>query len=281
MRELFTTDVRVEVAASAEQVRAAVLDLSTWPQVHLRTVHVEYREKHENEDLVEIWTGTGDGLVKSRRIRRRWAPDSARIEFAHETGDGREDGMRGCWTVEPRPDGTTLAGMLHEFTVAEDAMATTGDLVTSLERGSRDFLGALKHAVENRAEIVRLTTTVRSSGFVAGPARTAYDFLARRGSDVGPAIAGGPPGPALARVLVPPNRIAYKQLRLPETVEAHVGRWTLTENQGGVLVRADQVVRFAPDAAETREELRKTLTAEQADRLHAVKAHVESLTGSR
>ncbi|MFD2468859.1 SRPBCC family protein [Amycolatopsis silviterrae] len=277
MKKTFTTDVRIEIAAAAGQVRAALLDMAAWPSVHRRTVHAEYRERHDREDLVEVWAANGDGLVNSRLIRRKWEPGSSRIEFASETDDART----GRWTVEPQPDGTTLVGMLHEFAVAEEDLPKTGALVTGLERGSRDYLGTLKRAVENRAEIARLTTTVETSQFVAGPAGAVYAFLSRRAADVGPAIEGGAPGPVLARVLLPPNEIAYKQLRLPDSVEAHLGRWTLTEHRDGVLVRASQLVRLAPgdlDAAgivAAQEKLRVALSAEQADRLRAVKAHVE------
>jgi aromatase len=275
-----TTDHSITVAAPAREVYALIEDVLRWPVIFGPTVHVERLDSAGNEERLRIWAFAGEG-VRSWESRRRLDPEGLRVEFGQATPPYPVATMGGEWRVSEGPDGGALVEFGHSFTAVGDDPSTLDRIEEVVDRNSRAELESLRVAAELRHRLGDLVVSFSDDVPIEGTQEVMYDVLARaeawpkilphvsrldlREEDDGVQFmemdtreGGGEDVHTTrsVRVCLPPDRIVYKQIGLPDFLTAHVGEWSLREGPHGgvashtVILKEEAITRLlGPDGS--------------------------------
>ncbi|MER6471604.1 aromatase/cyclase [Streptomyces collinus] len=249
------TSHRVEIAAPAGIVYGFLADAERWPLFFAPNVYVEPLDLDGSEQRLRMWTLNGAG-VRSWVTRRTLDPGARRIVFRREPGSGAVDGMRGVWSVEQLPGGSSLLTLEREFPVADARIppARIGDA------NIRRHLADLKRLTEQWTVLDELVVTVEDRIRVNGPAELLYGFLHRAGAWPGGVpgftsvhLTEDVPGVQLVRTdatavdaedsravrLCFPGAglIVYKLTEPPALIAGQAGEWSVEPDPAGVTVR--------------------------------------------
>jgi aromatase len=104
----------IEIRAPAEAVYRAIAEVTNWPQLFPPTVHVEYLERGEEQERIQIWA-TANGEAKTWTSRRVLDPKALRVKFRQEVSQPPVSAMGGTWVIEPISDGESLVRLLHDY----------------------------------------------------------------------------------------------------------------------------------------------------------------------
>jgi aromatase len=259
MHEPRTTEHSITVQAPPGEVYALIEDVLSWPVIFGPTVHVEHIGAEGPHERLRIWAFVGSDQVRSWESRRFLDPDARKISFTQVTPPHPVATMAGEWRVSEQPAGGSRVDFGHSFTALVDDPSILDRIEEVVDRNSRAELESLRIAAELRNRLGDLVLTFSDDVPVAGTQEVMYDVLARAGEwpDILPHVSrlelreedGGVQfmemdttegGGAVhttrsVRVCLPPDRIVYKQIGLPEFLSAHVGEWSLRDGpHGGV-----------------------------------------------
>src|SRR5690242_12559697 len=109
------TSHRIEVAAPAGIVYGFIADAERWPLFFAPNVYVQVLDLQGGEQRLRMWALAGEG-VTSWITRRTLDPGARRIEFGRERGSPAAPAMRGVWSVEQLPGGSSVLTLEREFT---------------------------------------------------------------------------------------------------------------------------------------------------------------------
>lgn len=259
MHQPRTTRHSATVQAPAREVYALIEDVLRWPAIFGPTVHVEHMGTDGREERLRIWAFADEGHVRSWESRRRLDPDALTISFSQAAPPHPVASMAGEWRVSEEPGGGSRVDFGHSFTSALDDPSILDRIEEVVDRNSRAELESLRVAAELRHRLGDLVLTFSDDVQVEGTEQIMYDVLAQAGEwpAILPHVArlelreedggvqfmemdtkepgGGVQTTRSVRVCLPPDRIVYKQVGLPEFLSAHVGGWTVREGpHGGV-----------------------------------------------
>lgn len=307
-RQLARAEHRAVLAAPADLLYQLVADATAAPLVFPTTVHVEQVQRGAGAERIRIWAAYGDDL-RSWTSHRLLRPDLRRVSFQQDVPEPPVAFMRGEWRLEPLGADRTEVVLRHAYRAVDDdpaGLAWIGELADRISTGQLAALGAAAARAGTTGE-PRLT--VEDSAELSCPARVAYGFVQDLTGWVGPVpgvervtvrradgdlqvvdlVGVSPDGTRresrLARVGIPPLRIAFKDLRpAPGLVAAHAGRWRFEPVTGGcrVTVRHDLAIDYAAvpatlgaaaTPADARAHVRQTVRAASA----AVLDHLATL----
>lgn len=303
-----TVEHQVAVGAPAQRVYELVADVGRWPEIFSPTVHVEYVERGEDSERIQIWA-TANGTAKTWTSRRQHDTARLAISFRQERSQHPVGGMGGTWVIEPTSDSGCLVRLLHDYYAATDDAADLEWIRQAVDRNSTAELQALKTSAELAGpdQLMTFADTVEADG----SARDVYDFLneAQLWKDRLPHVARvsleeDTPGLQMlemdtrtqdgavhttrsVRVCLPHHSIVYKQIILPALMTVHTGRWTIEpQDGGGVSVTSRHTVRInteritevlgeGADLAAAQAFVRKALSANSLATLRLAKAYAE------
>jgi|HubBroStandDraft_1064217.scaffolds.fasta_scaffold02909_10 aromatase len=296
----FTTQHTIEIQAPAAAVHRLLAGVTEWPRLFEPTIHVEYLERNDAAERIQIWA-QANGETRTWVSRR--VIGELTISFRQEVSSPPVLSMGGKWIVEPLGSGSCLVRLLHDFTAAggqEDWVRR------AVDRNSNSELAGLRRAAERSGDLL---LTFADTVDIDGSVQDVYDFLneADRWADRLPHVASvslAEDTPGLQRLRMdtraadgsihttesvricrPPRRIYYKQLELPALLAMHVGHWELREDGTGRLrataghsveIRPDAIQRLlGPDAgpAQARGYLRKILGGNSRTTLEHARAY--------
>jgi C7-C12 aromatase (ARO/CYC) len=311
----------VEVPAPAKTAFDLIADADGWTQVYGPAVHAEYLEGSglpdgsghpAGTDRVRHWALTGRASIRTWTIRRELDPGAGTIDFVHEEPPAPLTGVRGRWTFSAVDETTTLVELSHTLTATDDA-----DLVAASAKvaaNAAGLLAALASIAARHEELDQLTVTFEDPMFIGGRLGDAYHFL--YAADRWPARVAhvtridmtedepnvqffdmdtlSPDGSAhttrSVRVCFPDHKIVYKQTELAALLEAHSGRWTLTETPEGVIavarhratIKSSALPLLGPGTtvADARRFVRRVLGANSMNTLRFAKAYAEERAGA-
>jgi aromatase len=256
---------KVNVLAPAKTVYQFIADVENWPQIFPPSVHVEYVERGEAEERIQIWA-TANNEAKTWKSRRELDPSSLRVDFRQEVSQPPVASMSGAWVIEPITDGECEVRLLHSYRAIDDDPEKLEWLDRAVDRNSRSELSALKANAELTAGGSELLLSFDDSVHVNGAGKDVYDFLneAQLWAERLPHVAevtmredtpglqllelvthskgGGTHTTKSVRVCFPYTRIVYKQIEVPPLMTMHTGRWTLAEGATGVTVTSQHTV---------------------------------------
>jgi aromatase len=264
------------VDVPADDVYRIVADVTRWPVVMGPTVHVERLEGDDREEVLTLWA-TANGEARTWTSRRRLDPGARRIEFRQEAPAPPLAAMGGTWTFEPAGPARTRVVLDHDFAALGDDAEAVAWVTRATDRNSDAELANIKATAERAAELDGLTSTFVDSVTIDGPLDAVYSFLrdADRWPERLPHVARldlteDPPGLQVmdmdtrapdgsvhttrsVRVCFDPDRIVYKQVRLPALLDVHTGEWNLAADPttGTVTASSAHTVRIRPDAVAT------------------------------
>lgn len=253
-------DHGVDVDADYETVFDLVADVERWPQFRLSAVHAEVLHSNEKGDLVQQWSLVGDSAVRTWRTVRRADKQERRITFADLDVDPPATKIRAEWVFTELAPNRTRIELSTVIEAPEEA--DLGPLLDRIDQDSKEQLDAVRDTAERRAELDDLVVSFTDPLFVAGSIEDAYDYLYR--ADLWPEriphVVGlaltedvpnvqffdmdtqGPDGSThtvrSVRICLPSKLIVYKQISLPEMLDAHTGHWRFTETREGVVAEA-------------------------------------------
>lgn len=258
------------VAAPAAEVYRLLVEVTGWPQIFPPSVHVEYLERSDNDERIQLWA-TANGEAKTWVSRRELAADARRISFRQERSTPPVAAMGGTWIVEPVSDDTCHVRLLHDYRAVDDDPANVAWIAAAVDRNSRSELAALTTHAELRGS-EELLVTLLDSVYIDGSARDAYEFVdeAQLWSERLPHVArvslqedtpglqvlemdtrtgdGSTHTTTSIRVTLPHERIAYKQIQVPALMTLHTGLWTFTDTaDGGATASSQHTVVLNPD----------------------------------
>ncbi|CAG6390891.1 aromatase/cyclase [Streptomyces cocklensis] len=260
----------ITVAAPAEAVYELIADVRNWPRIFPPTIHVEYVQKGEHDEYIQIWA-TANGEAKNWTSRRILQPEQLRINFQQTVSVAPVASMGGAWLIEEQPGGA-LVRLLHEYRAVDDDPASMDWIDQAVDRNSRSELAALKQNVEAAHAAGELTFSFEDSVHIDGRAEDAFAFINEAGlwSERLPHVAkvrldedeqglqtlemdtvakdGSTHTTKSYRVTFPVHSIAYKQVTLPALLTLHTGLWTFQEQPGGgVVARSQHTVVLNPE----------------------------------
>jgi aromatase len=305
---------RIDVNAPAERVYALIEDVDKWPEIFPPTIHAECVERDGDSELIRIWA-TANGTAKTWTSRRQHDRDRMSIGFRQERSQHPVGGMGGEWVIEPISPTECRVRLLHDFFAAGDDPADLDWISQAVDRNSTAELRALKTSVELTGpdRLITFEDTVEADG----SAQDVYDFLneAQLWEERLPHVArvaleeetaglqilemdtSTKDGPVhttrSVRVCRPHSSIVYKQIVVPRLMTLHIGRWFVTERDGGgVSVTSRHTVRINTEAiaevlganADLRiaqETVMNALSGNSLVTLRAAKAYAEGATTSR
>ncbi|MGN2638153.1 aromatase/cyclase [Nocardia takedensis] len=258
------TEHVVTVPADADTVYDFIARAERWPVIFTPTVHVEYLTPGDQaEQRLRIWAFAGTE-VKSWVSHRTLDPGGRRIEFRQTSPVRPVASMRGEWAITPVDDTSAKVVFQHWFTSEDDSADTLDKIEAVVNHNSEAELDSLRDAAVRSHLVVDFEDEVP----IDAERIRVYDFLAE--ADKWPTLiphvarvaltekAGiqtldmhtfdSAEGPAergthatsSVRILLPPNRIVYKQQTLPAFLTAHVGSWDVRED--GTAVARHTVV---------------------------------------
>jgi aromatase len=298
------------IQAPAADVYRLLVDVTNWPQIFPPSVHIEYLERSDTQERIQLWA-TANGEAKTWISRRDLDPVALRIGFRQERSTPPVGAMGGTWIVEPITDDECHVRLLHDYRAVDDDPAKHEWIAKAVDRNSRSELAALKADAELRSSASELLLTLEDSVTIDGSASDAYDFVneAQLWSERLPHVArvalredtpglqvlemdtrtkdGSTHTTTSVRVTFPPERIAYKQIQVPALMTLHTGLWTFTDiGNGGstassrhtvVLNEANIAGVLGPDAgvAEARTFVGTALSTNSLATLGLAKAYAE------
>lgn len=306
------TEHTIAIAASAEKVFGLLADVAGWPQLFTPTIHVEVLEEDPaGEQLLRIWA-TAQGVPRTWVSRRQLDPAAGGIVFRQTVPSPPLQWMRGEWKVSAAgADGCTVA-LLHDYRVVDDDPAGEALVAAAVERNSTAELAALKTGAERSATSGDLMFTFSDSETITGSARDVYDFIneADRWPERLPHVSrlemtedvpgiqsvdmdtrshdGSTHTTTSIRVTFPDRlTISYKQLRVPEAMTVHTGRWVLEQRGDTVTATSWHTVVLDPEGvrkvlgpqagpAEAQALIRKALGTNSLTTLRHAKRYAES-----
>lgn len=309
----YATDEHSVVAAPLETIRELVLDVTGWTQLHRTAVHAEVLERNADEELIQHWSVVDDHTVRTWVARRWWENDGRRLVFVHDPADAPFVDVRGELRFERRVGGATAITMRHEFSLPEADVGVAERKLDLMRRGSLAYLETLKYAAENRAELTQLIVDFEDPLFVAGSIEDAYTYLyeADKWPERIPHVVrlvleerepniqffdmdtvssdGSEHTTRSVRICLPHNKIVYKQIQPPKTLDAHTGHWLFTPTPEGIVVSARHTATIRPDGLhllgdgttvpDARKYLRRVLSANSLGNLHLTKSYAEERAG--
>jgi aromatase len=298
------------VAAPAKVLYELIADVRNWPQIFPPSVHVEYAERGETRERIQIWA-TANGQAKTWISRRELDPGGLRVDFRQEVSSPPVAGMGGAWVVESLGPDLSRVRLLHDYRALDDDPETLAWIERAVDRNSQAELAALKENAELAAGSSARMLTFDDSVEIAGRRRDVYDFIneAQLWVERLPHVArvrldedtpglqrlemdtrakdGSTHTTTSVRVCRPDGLIAYKQTQLPPLMTLHTGQWILEETAGGVSATsrhtvvideakiADVLGREA-DLEQARTMVRDALGANSRATLGFAKAYAES-----
>lgn len=259
MREV---EHEITVAAPAKTVYRLIADVENWPQLFDPTVHVEYVERGETTERIQIWA-TANGTAKTWTSRRDLDPAGLRVDFRQEVSQAPVAAMGGAWVIEPLAENECRVRLLHDYSAATEADLEWID--QAVDRNSKVELAALKQNVEVPDDLLfSFDDTLE----IDGSASDVYDFIneAQLWPDRLPHVArvdleedtvglqtlgmdtrtkdGSTHTTKSIRVCLPHRKIVYKQIQPPALMTLHTGHWLFEERPGGVLATSRHTVRI-------------------------------------
>lgn len=299
----------ITVSAAATDTYRLLAEVQNWPRIFPPTVHVERLSQDGADERIRIWA-TANGQVRSWTSRRVLDPTALRIEFRQEVSPEPVASMGGTWIVEARGERKCRVRLLHDYRAIGDDPDKLALIDQAVDANSRSELAALKANVELATAAEELTFSFEDSVQINGPAGDAYAFVneaglwARRLPHVAAvSLTEDAPGVQTLematratdgsthttksyRVCLAPDKIAYKQVTLPDSLTLHTGVWTFVPNSAGVLatsrhtvvINRDKMTEIDVDVATARQMVRNALGGNSRATLGLAKSHVE--TGS-
>lgn len=255
----------IKVLAPAEAVYQVIAEVSNWPQIFPPSVHVEYLERGEEKERIQIWA-TANGEAKTWTSRRVLDSKALRIEFRQEVSQPPVGAMGGAWVIEPISDGESLVRLLHDYRAVDDDPAKLDWIDKAVDRNSQAELAALKTNAELATKASELLLTFDDIVQIDGSAKDVYDFIneAQLWSERLPHVVrvslredtpglqflemdtrtkdGSVHTTKSVRVAFPHTKIAYKQIQVPALMTLHTGHWLLAENSDGVAATSQHTV---------------------------------------
>jgi aromatase len=267
---LRTTHHQADIAAPAEVAYALVAEAASAPLVFPGTVHVEQLERNGEDERLRIWAAYGDEL-RTWTSHRTLRPAQRSVTFQQDAPQPPVAYMRGEWRLDPAGDDHARATLTHAFRAIDDAPQGIAWIEELAEQVSTGQLGALNRYAALGGPSGPATSTFTSeatlrcdSGTACARVLSAADWagqlpgvehvsLRRADGDMRlldltvKAADGGLRTTQVALVALPGSRIAFKDMRPPEPIAAHVGIWSFEETAQGsrATVRHDVAVRYA------------------------------------
>lgn len=259
----------IHVAAEPKAVYALIATAEDWPHVFPPTVHVERLDGDARSERLRMWA-FANGEVRSWTSHRELDPSALRVTFHQEVPSAPLASMAGEWLVEAVPGGTSVV-LLHDFTVVDDDPAAREWVERAVESNSNSELSALRTAAESLAAEPRGRMSFADHVDVSGGRQDVYGFLWRADLWVErlPHVSRlvlTEPGEVLqtvemdtraadgsvhttesVRVGFAPDRIVYKQTRVPPLMSAHTGRWTIEASGRGLRITSHHTVVLRVD----------------------------------
>jgi aromatase len=274
-------------------VYGLVADVTRWPAIFPPTVHVE-RKGNDRHEVLQMWA-LAHGAVRSWQSERTLDSLARTVDFRQTRSAHPVASMSGRWEIQPEADGTVTV-LLHHWYRAVDDDAEAVELIDSAcERNSVSELASLTAAVAGEMSEDDLVLDFTDELSIAASPEAVYEFLdrAERWPETLPHVArvdleepadgvqllamdtqaadGSTHTTESIRVCLDGNRIAYKQVKTPEVMSAHIGLWTIRGDGAGgavaasrhvVVIRPEKVTELlGPDAtiAQAREMIRSSL----------------------
>ncbi|MGH3720763.1 MAG: aromatase/cyclase [Pseudonocardiaceae bacterium] len=255
----------IKVRAPAEAVYRIIAEVENWPQIFPPSVHVEYLERGEGRERIQIWA-TANGEAKTWTSRRVLDSTALRVEFRQEVSQPPVGAMGGTWVIEPLSDDESLVRLQHDYRAVDDDPEKLEWIDKAVDRNSRAELAALKTNAELVTGAPELSLSFDDIVQIDGSAKDVYDFIneAHLWPERLPHVARvslreDTPGLQLlemdtrtkdgtvhtttsVRVAFPHTKIAYKQIQTPALMTLHTGHWLLEENSDGVAVTSRHTV---------------------------------------
>jgi aromatase len=255
----------IKVSAPAEAVYQIIADVANWPQIFPPSVHVEYLERGEEQELIQIWA-TANGEAKTWTSRRVLDPKALRIVFHQQVSQPPVGAMGGMWVIEPVSEGESLVRLHHDYRAVDGDPKKLEWIDMAVDRNSRAELVALKTNAELATRAPELLLTFDDVVQINGSAKDVYDFLneAQLWPERLPHVArvslrentpglqfldmdtrtkdGSVHTTKSVRVAFPHIKICYKQIQTPRLMTLHTGHWVLADKPGGVTVTSQHTV---------------------------------------
>lgn len=255
----------IKVFAPAEVIYQLIADVTNWPRIFPPSVYVEYLERGDTEERIQIWA-TANGEAKTWTSRRVLDPEARRVEFRQEVSQPPVGAMGGAWVVEPISVGESLVRLRHDYRAVDDDPEKLSWIDRAVDRNSESELAALKTNAELAADAAGPLLTFDDTLQINGSSKDAYDFIneaqlwqERLSHVVKVSLTEDTPGLQVlemdtrtkdgsvhttrsVRVCFPHTKIAYKQTQVPALMTLHTGHWSLVENAGGVAVTSRHTV---------------------------------------
>lgn len=299
----------LRVLAPADRLYGLIADVGQWPRIFPPTVHVEYVEKNEQGERIQIWA-TANDAVKTWTTRRRLDRGARRIEFRQEISQPPVAEMGGTWLIDEISAAECAVRLAHHYRAIGDDPDGLAWIERAVDHNSNAELAALKTVAESGAEGDSPVMDFEDTVQVAGSARDVYEFIydgaqwpqrlphVRRVSltEETPNIQllemetqasdGSAHLTTSVRVCFPASKIAYKQTVLPSLLSLHTGCWLLRQYGGGVAVTSRHTVAIKPSAVtavlgadktvhDAREFIQSALSANSMTTLNYAKVYAE------
>lgn len=304
---------QIKVLAPAAEIYRLIADVANWPQIFPPSVHVEYVDRGESQERIQIWA-TANGEAKTWTSRRVLDPAALRIVFRQEKSQPPVAAMGGAWTIEPISESHSLVRLSHDYRALDDDPEKLAWIDKAVDRNSQAELAALKANAELVTGSSELTMSFADTVEIKGSGEDVYNFI----NDAGqwphrlPHVARvslreDTPGLQMldmdtrrpdgsvhttksVRVCFPYSRIAYKQIEPPPLMTLHTGEWSLAWQPGGVAVTSRHTVAInepniakilgnGASVADARAYVRNALSTNSLTTLRHAKEYAESRRG--
>jgi ribosome-associated toxin RatA of RatAB toxin-antitoxin module len=305
------TSHEIEIDAPADVVYQVIADATAWPLHFAPTIRVEQTPLDDTAERLRIWA-TANGEVKTWTSRRVHDRAARRVEFRQEVSSAPVASMAGTWIAEARPDGGTRLVLTHDFSAVDDDPAGLEWIAQATDRNSATELANIKAVAERWERLGELVFSFEDSVVVQGSAKEVYDFLYKASEwprrlphvarlDLGEDVPGlqtmsmdtlAQDGSvhtteSIRICMSDELKIAYKQLVPPSLMTAHIGEWTITDTDEGVLAVSQHTVTVnegnitkvlgeAGTVASARDFIRRAAGGNSLSTLKHAKAFVEA-----
>ncbi len=276
----FDTEHRIDILAPAEQVYAALADVTRWPNIFPPTVHAQVLEQAGGQQRIRLWA-TANHTLKRWESLRLLNPEERAITFRQTVSAPPVAAMSGTWRVASAGPDSSEVTLRHRCT-PDGSQGAREWIEAAVEANSTRELAALKVAAETVALDPQAVLSFRDTVWIDAPPRAVHEFIARaerwpqhlphvsavRLEEPEPAHqllgldTAAPDGSVHTttswRVLLDPpagsepdrgaGDIVYKQVELPALLALHTGRWTFSPEGGGTAARSSHTVSLRPDS---------------------------------